>query len=106
MALDRSRDAAANPVTSRPVIVPFYDENDPDACLDLQFVVDALVDSRQFNGRDESCFSSRHPGGAHFLFADGTVKFLSEKCSTTIMRRLANRDDGATVEAADSLTFQ
>lgn len=74
-----------------------YDENDPDACLDPQFVVDALVDSRPINGRDERCFSSRHPCGAHFLMADGVVKFINEKCSTTILRRLANRSDGAPV---------
>ncbi len=78
-----------------------YDENDPEACLDPQFVVDALVDSRPINGRDERCFSSRHPGGAHFLMADGAVKFISEKCSTTILRRLANRSDGTQVSDAD-----
>ncbi len=78
-----------------------YDENDPDACLDPQFVVDALVGSRPINGRDERCFSSRHPGGAHFLMADGVVKFISEKCSTTILRRLANRSDGTTVSEAE-----
>lgn len=78
-----------------------YDENDPDACLDPQFVVDALVDSRPINGRDERCFSSRHGGGAHFLFADGAVKFISEKCSTTILRRLANRSDGIKVLETD-----
>ena len=78
-----------------------YDENDPKACLDPQFVVDALVDSRPINGPDERCFSSRHSGGAHFLFADGSVKFLSEKCSTTILRRLANRADGVPISESD-----
>ena len=78
-----------------------YDEDDPDACLDPQFVVDAFVDSRPINGRDERCFSSRHPGGAHFLMADGAVKFISEKCSTTILRRLANRSDGIQISDAD-----
>ena len=78
-----------------------YDANDPEACLDPQFVVDALVDSRPINGRDERCFSSRHSGGAHFLFADGAVKFINEKCSTTILRRLANRADGIEVNDAD-----
>lgn len=78
-----------------------YDENDPEACLDPQFVVDALVDARPINGRDERCFSSRHGGGAQFLFADGAVKFISEKCSTTILRRLANRADGIQVNDAE-----
>lgn len=77
-----------------------YDENDPEACLDPQFVVDALVDSRPINGRDERCFSSRHGGGAHFLFTGGVVKFINEKCSTTILRRLANRSDG--IEVSDN----
>ena len=78
-----------------------YDENDPEACLDPQFVVDALVDSRPINGRDERCFSSRHSGGAHFLFADGSVKVLSEKCSTTVLRRLASRADGVPISESD-----
>ena len=78
-----------------------YDENDPEACLDPQFVVDALVDSRPINGRDERCFSSRHYGGAHFLFADGSLKFLSKKCSTTILRRLASRADGVSISESD-----
>lgn len=78
-----------------------YDENDPDACLDPQFVVDALVDSRPINGLDERCFSSRHGGGAHFLMADGAVKFVNEKCSTTILRRLANRADRIQVGDTD-----
>ncbi len=78
-----------------------YDENDPEACLDPQFVVDALVESWLINGRDERFFSSRHPGGAHFLMADGAVKFISEKCSTTILRRLANISDGTPVSDAD-----
>ena len=78
-----------------------YDENDPETCLDPQFVVDALVDSRPINGRDERCFSSRHPNGAHFLMADGAVKFLNENCSTTILRRLANRSDGIKLNDAD-----
>ena len=42
-------------------------------------------------------FGSAHPGGANFLFADGSTRFLSETIDTTILRHLANRADGELV---------
>ncbi|MHC4875321.1 MAG: DUF1559 family PulG-like putative transporter [Planctomycetota bacterium] len=38
-------------------------------------------------------FSSRHPGGAHFLLADGHVIFLSETVSYDTFRYLGTRND-------------
>jgi len=39
-------------------------------------------------------FSSRHPGGANFLFGDGSVRFVSQKIRTSVYRSLGNRADG------------
>ena len=39
-------------------------------------------------------FRSRHPGGAHFLFVDGSVRFLEDNTSPTLLSNLSNRKDG------------
>jgi len=48
------------------------------------------------NGCRQS-FSSEHPGGAQFGFADGSVAFVSENINITTYRRLGQRSDGQTV---------
>tara|TARA_R110002095_G_scaffold207120_1_gene191734 strand:+ start:37300 stop:38211 length:912 start_codon:yes stop_codon:yes gene_type:complete len=40
---------------------------------------------------DECEFSSRHPGGAHFLWADGRIRILSESLDSLTYQRLARR---------------
>jgi prepilin-type processing-associated H-X9-DG protein len=42
-------------------------------------------------------FSSRHAGGAHFCFGDGSVRFLAETIHPDVYRYLGNRDDGEPV---------
>ena len=42
----------------------------------------------------KSGFYSHHPGGAMFVFVDGSVHFLSETLDLTTFRRLADRQDG------------
>jgi prepilin-type processing-associated H-X9-DG protein len=37
---------------------------------------------------------SLHPGGCHFCFADGSVRFLSQSLDTTTLNRLAAMADG------------
>jgi len=44
-------------------------------------------------------FSSRHPGGANFLFGDGSVRFLKNSINPRILRRLAARADGDMISA-------
>jgi len=41
---------------------------------------------------------SLHTGGAHFVFADGAVRFLSENIDTTMRQRYAYMSDGQVVE--------
>ncbi|APW63162.1 DUF1559 domain-containing protein [Paludisphaera borealis] len=44
-------------------------------------------------------FGSRHPGGANFLFGDGSVRFIKSTIGANVFQLLANRADG---EAIDS----
>lgn len=45
-------------------------------------------------------FSSRHPGGAHFALADGSVRFVSDNIDTITYGRLASRADGEVLPEA------
>jgi prepilin-type processing-associated H-X9-DG protein len=42
---------------------------------------------------------SRHPGGANFLFADGSVHFLKSSINPTLWRALATRNFGEVISA-------
>lgn len=46
------------------------------------------------DGRGAANFSSYHHAGSHFLFVDGSVRFLSQYIDTILFRNLAQRDDG------------
>ena len=43
-------------------------------------------------------FNSAHTGGASFLFADGSCRFISENISRDMFLHLANREDGNLIE--------
>jgi prepilin-type N-terminal cleavage/methylation domain-containing protein/prepilin-type processing-associated H-X9-DG protein len=51
----------------------------------------------RINGSGDQAFSSRHPGGAQFGFADGSVHFLKETIDGATLERLASRNDGQPV---------
>ena len=42
-------------------------------------------------------FSSQHPGGANFVFADGAVRFISERIEATTYERLGTMADGEVI---------
>jgi prepilin-type processing-associated H-X9-DG protein len=47
-----------------------------------------------FNYQTGCNFRSRHPGGAHFLYADGHVEFLADDTSDKLLANLGGRNDG------------
>lgn len=49
------------------------------------------------NGPGEQAFSSHHPGGVHFAFADGSVRLVAETIEGEMLARLAARNDGEPV---------
>ena len=51
-----------------------------------------------FNWNTSSGFKSKHPGGAQFVLADGSVRFISENIDYQNYQRLGDRRDGEAVE--------
>ena len=51
-----------------------------------------------FNYNTSSGFKSRHPGGANFTLADGSVQFISENIDYRNYQRLGDRRDNEAVE--------
>ena len=45
---------------------------------------------------NDLAFGSRHPGGANFAFADGSVHFIEESIELSVLRSLATRNGGET----------
>ncbi len=50
------------------------------------------------NGTRDDSFASQHVGGAQFLFADGSVSFVSENIDMVTFGKLADKADGGVVE--------
>ncbi len=51
-----------------------------------------------FGWPDQTGFRSRHPGGAHFLWGDGHITFLSEVIDEIVYRGLSTRAGGEMVD--------
>jgi len=52
------------------------------------------------NNCDSAHFWSLHPGGGHFLFADGSVHFLSYRIGTTVIPDMATIAGGEVIDAS------
>lgn len=60
----------------------------------------ALINCNSWNNWTTSTgFKSRHPSGAQFVFADGSVHFLNEEIDFRNYNRLGDRRDGEAVSA-------
>lgn len=70
----------------------------------LMYPACPVVPSHFGPGSDSDCdafhFWSRHPGGAHFLLCDGSVRFLAYSADT-IMPALATRSGGEALQMPD-----
>ena len=55
-------------------------------------------DETQINGESPWAFSSHHPGGVLFSFADGSVRFFPNGGDVEMLQLLAVRNDGTPVE--------
>lgn len=53
----------------------------------------------EVNGTAPQAFSSRHPGGAMFAFADGSIRFFFNSADPNTIRFLAGRNDGVVVDS-------
>lgn len=47
---------------------------------------------------NETSYGSKHPGGAHFVFGDASVKFVSENTAIEVLRAYASRAGGESIE--------
>jgi prepilin-type N-terminal cleavage/methylation domain-containing protein len=53
--------------------------------------------TRVLNGPSSRGFGSAHVGGAHFLLADGSVRFIGESIDLATYGRLAHKSDGEVI---------
>jgi prepilin-type N-terminal cleavage/methylation domain-containing protein len=53
------------------------------------------------NGSTPQAFSSKHDGGAFFVFGDGSVRFFAQGGDVTTLKYLAGRADGVAVNLPD-----
>ena len=57
----------------------------------------AWVNDPKYKDYGQWGFRSQHPGGAFFLFGDGSVKFLKDSVNLATYRALGTRDQGEVV---------
>ena len=103
-ALGRSVDRRAG-VWPGAVMAEWWDRfprDDPNSCLARLMNVNPwapVVHNPAYliNGTRPESFSSMHPGGAQFLFADGHVRFLSENMDGLLQTFIASRESGEVI---------
>jgi prepilin-type N-terminal cleavage/methylation domain-containing protein/prepilin-type processing-associated H-X9-DG protein len=69
------------------------------ATSDVMWGIDS--DEYVLNGAGAQAFASRHSGGVHFAFCDGSVHFIKTTVDPQLMIYLCGRNDGAVINAGD-----
>jgi prepilin-type N-terminal cleavage/methylation domain-containing protein/prepilin-type processing-associated H-X9-DG protein len=67
-----------------------------DTCASCRNVTNAL-NTVWYNGggnQNDVSFGSQHPGGANFLFCDGSIRFVSEQVALSVYLATASRNGG------------
>ena len=57
---------------------------------------DSAVEGTNSNTGNNIPYSSSHPGGANFVFGDGSVRFLTDSLPLLVLQQISNRDGGVT----------
>ena len=61
-------------------------------------VLMSLIESGELDDEIVGGFASYHPGGANFLFGDGTVRLLKNRIADDVLRSLGHRADGNLID--------
>jgi prepilin-type processing-associated H-X9-DG protein len=70
------------------------------AAVPINYLVNAgSVGTGSLEAQRLCAFGSNHAGGANFALADGSVRFIEQTISMSLLQRLAARNDGQVVEA-------
>jgi prepilin-type processing-associated H-X9-DG protein len=79
---------------------PLWAGGDAGGCNGTQCIGSTLrvVDANYpLNGGKDAAFGSKHTGGANFVLADGSVRFVSNSISTTAYSAAGSRNGGETI---------
>ncbi|MBA2114682.1 DUF1559 family PulG-like putative transporter [Bremerella alba] len=73
--------------------------NGRDIAANLRLMdTDFYINRRDATDESDMSFGSQHPGGAQFLFTDGSVHFIPETVQMSVYRAIGSRNDGVAFE--------
>ena len=75
-----------------------YANNTTGTCAIPPNLMHASAGNILWSWENNESFRSRHPGGLHFAFADGSVRFIREDIELAVYRALATIQGGEVVE--------
>jgi prepilin-type N-terminal cleavage/methylation domain-containing protein/prepilin-type processing-associated H-X9-DG protein len=68
--------------------------NGMSASKNVNYGINILLTPQSANQFNDISFSSYHPGGAQFVLADGSVRFVAEGINSSVYKAAASRDGG------------